>query len=114
MNITSMQYVWYSNTWKIAKGLPEYSLISSPIFDRCENELILKFKIISFCFANKKLYELSFTEFDVPVEITPTVYPVCLPESSLDPEHLAGKFVHKLTQNSFIQWSVVTVSGIGT
>ena len=63
-----------------------------PNFESYKNELIFRFIIISFCFANKKFHELSFTEFDIPVELTPTVYPVCLPEISLDPELLAGEF----------------------
>ena len=42
---------------------------------------------------------MSFAEFDTPVKLTPTVYPVCLPEISLDPEHLAGEFIHKLIHN---------------
>jgi len=35
--------------------------------------------------------DVAIIEFDIPLEITPTVYPVCLPEISVDPEHLAGE-----------------------
>jgi len=35
--------------------------------------------------------DVSIIEFDMPVELTSTIYPVCLPEISLDPEHLAGE-----------------------
>ena len=42
----------------------------------------------------------------MPVELTSTIYPVCLPEISLDPEHLAGEFVHK---SIIILWSLTAI-----